>query len=166
MTHDDEWMPVVADLRGLSPRKSENAIVSASKGGVVRAVFNQADVDIGVNVTSPGPVTLVVEQFYFPGWIVWVDGVQAEQCPPKSGSLESSGYCSGPNGRIKIWVSQGGEHFVHVKYVGVPAAGLRNGLAFIVAVLSLVALWRLNRFKERIAERFVRGVLFFVFSPQ
>jgi hypothetical protein len=139
MTHTDEFMPKAARIRGLHPRRRDGPIATASDGAVLEVAFNRADIDIGLTVEALGATTVQVNQFYFPGWQVEVDGVSIEQRSRKLFRRAKPAYGLDTNGRLRIWLPQAGRHFVRVRYDGVPST---KTLAVMIAA-TLAACWGL-----------------------
>lgn len=145
MTHTDEFMPRRAVVEGLHARRESDPIAFALKPAAIRVRFNRAGIDIGLDVAAEGPTTIVVNQFYFPGWVVEVDGVPAARCRTTAVAANLPMYCEGRNGRIAIRLPYGGEHFLRAVYEGVPGAIARNIICTVVVLICVVSICRLSR---------------------
>jgi hypothetical protein len=146
MAHTHEFNPLHANTRGIEPRwQPQDMTIAYIPGGMLPVVtlFNYADSNIGLWASTTEPARIIVNQFYFPGWKVDINGKPAPECPPKKKAITS--YCFGANGRLSISLPKSGEYKIHVWYDGVPHAGRRNAIAGIVTLLSFAALWWLCR---------------------
>jgi hypothetical protein len=143
MTHADEFRPLAASTKGLSPRLKGDPITADTPSAKVTINFNHADSDIGMDVQAVSiPATFVIDQFYFPGWKVTIDGNEGRVCPQVDSGVAS--YCTGPNGLIEVHIGSTGHHFVHAWYGGIPGENKRAIIALIVTVLSLVGMYKLT----------------------
>lgn len=144
MTHSHEFRPRKADTKGLNPRirQPELRLAYIESGIPVIANSNRADSDFQLWAAPVKPAEIIVNQFYFPGWKVEINGALAQECPEKAAQApKKPSFCAGPNGRILIRLGEGGEKKIHVWYDGAPFAQERNALAALAALLSLGALW-------------------------
>jgi hypothetical protein len=137
MTHMNEFMPVGATTRGLRPRATNEPIVLADIDAGVETSSFVPGKPIVIKTDSMNPVTMVVQQFYFPGWRVEIDGVPASECPTRKAISGTGSFCRGPSGLLTILLP-GGKHSIVIEYPGVPGALYRNVFTILVILACLV----------------------------
>lgn len=140
MTHTDEFRPKGAGLRGLMPRNPASPIATTSAGSILDIKFNLADIDIGLEVVSSDPATVRINQFYFPGWRVAVDGNVIQSCTRKRSVSDSATCDLDANGRIQVRLPHSGTHLVQVQFAGIPGStlpDLATAAALLLCVLGL-----------------------------
>jgi hypothetical protein len=75
-----------------------------------------------IRYIASGPAQLVIPQFFYRGWVVWVDEKPVPSLP------------SDPHGLLSV-VAPPGEHRVRARYVGTPCQGAATSLSAGVVVL-------------------------------
>ncbi|MBY0408079.1 MAG: hypothetical protein K2Q01_10340, partial [Rickettsiales bacterium] len=130
----DEFLPVLASAAGLTNRFSGKiAGFEAQTLGVGLSEIKEGAVfSARVSVSGALPAQVVINQFYFPGWEVEVNGqalsMQAEDGPAR---LKMGG-----SGRMLLVFGRNGDYFVRAFYAGPPHWRERN----MAVVLGLVLL--------------------------
>ncbi len=101
---------------------------------------------------AEGPASgfgIELQQFYFPGWRVWVNG---QELP-----AEVLTSALAPNGRIRIQLSGAGPHAVEAWYGGPPGATLRLLILMLMSIGLLAILFREGKRSRRPAQPFSAG---------
>ena len=105
-----EFLPTTA-ARNIPPRNND-PILRSYQGATLIPLPESNDHNIHYKIISPGPDVILIEQLYFPGWKVILNGE-----PLSPNLLEKS---IDPQGRILLRINAAGEHDLRAFYAGPP----------------------------------------------
>ncbi len=142
----DIFQPITSNMRGL-PNRFEQHVPLVQMPSRKDARFSyrpletKGEIAISVEVkTVEEPVTMVVNQLYFPGWEITVNG----QRLPLNKTVENVSYELSRNGLIQLSFLEPGSYAVSVEYAGPPYWMRRN-------ILMLVfSCWAVARFRRHL----------------
>jgi hypothetical protein len=133
----NEFLPRTARQPIRTPRGDQPPVVT-EPAAKVQFRPEHGPHHIAAEITAAGPTEVIIEQLYFPGWQVRVDGQSVS-----TSQLEQS---LRPDGRIRLRLDPVGPRprLLEARYVGPPGAGLR-WLGVLLGLALLVGLGRLER---------------------
>jgi hypothetical protein len=132
----NEFLPRTAPFEHIPPR-ADNPIMLSLRGMQLTARADNSDYKIHYHAVITGPDILIINQLYFPGWKVFVNGIVLD---PKI--LEKS---IEPMGRISFLIQRPGEYDIKAFYAGPPYKAQLYGAIVIIMGFSLFILFYLNR---------------------
>lgn len=125
----NEFTPLTAtEIYGAGPLE-DRPIIEGDIGCIVVFSPNSNRSFIAAEITSDRPTTVVLNQLYFPGWAVSVDGIAVSD-------NDLASMC-GPDGRMRISFSQAGSHRIRASYGAPPG----EALAFLIAAVLAFGLF-------------------------
>ena len=133
----DEFTPWTArdDSSALRPRGSTIPIVELHGAGRLEALEGSSSHRLRYRTIQSGPAAVQINQIYFPGWQVIVDG---QRIPRAQLERNLTG-----DGRMVINLPTPGSHTVDAFYGGPPGWEIRNSVV-ILALLGFVWFWLLE----------------------
>lgn len=138
----DEFKPRTSKTRPASPRE-ENIMLSATNGASIEALPGNNSHKIAYRVSVGIEKTEVtIQQFYFPGWKVSVDGMRMSDAQLVN-ALDDDGL-------IKLLLSSNATHEIRASYAGVPGLVLINSIVGIWILVICVFLWKFEYLNKRI----------------
>lgn len=140
MTHLHEFRPLHATTKDLRPLHYRSPYAFSNTRSRI-TFLTPFPARRWVFTFAPAvPATLTINQFYFPGWKILVDGAQAAECPVIPTPLS---FCYGANGLITLAPLPPGPHRVQLSNEGAPHALERNILMALATCLLAALLRRL-----------------------
>jgi hypothetical protein len=134
-SHTEEFLPVTAaGYKSLVPRGKTPLVEVA--GGDAEPLPDSSDYRIRMKVKNPSGSPVTINQFYFPGWFVAVDGVRVSRSELEANVLA--------DGRMSVPVPTG-DHALEAYYEGPLGWELRNWLSAVAIALGMAWLWRDRR---------------------
>ena len=110
-------------------------MVETDSSVVVAPEKDNSPYRIHVRFSSPGPRVLIINQFYFPGWRVILNG--------RSVTDQKLGEWILGDGCMRVVVGPGRDQELLAYYDGPPLRKIRTGIAFGIGGLALLVLFAL-----------------------
>jgi hypothetical protein len=145
-----EWIPkTVTQPIDLPRGRKAMAMVEMNPpdAGTLREMPESTPYDFSYWIECRQPARMIVNQLYFPGWEVLVDGM-----PVSDATLRKD---VGADGRMQL-DSSPGTHLVSASYAGPPGFGLRLAVC-LAGVLSAILLYALTSRRIRPADTAASG---------
>ncbi len=132
---DIEYLPLGAQYLPVLEQQGDarpNPLLFAERPGVTITSLNRKSLVISAIIKSENIENIHARQFYFPGWILWIDGRET--------SLQKDQY-----GLLLFQLPQG-KHQIILQFTNTWIRSLANGLSLVsLVVWILLCIWRIHQ---------------------
>lgn len=148
---DDELLPkTVVQKRLINRYKRDIPLIQAGgrfcfEGVDIRVPASESMTGVSGTVTltaeSQLPASILINQFYFPGWQVSVNGRDI----PFGGRESGIALDYDANGRMRLVFAEPGQYDIEATYAGPPGWQARNAAVILLALATIVVFLRYHR---------------------
>ena len=135
----NEFLPRTAEM---PPEHRGTSVVEVTHG-TVQPSSDSTDFKLDYQIDTDVPTSVLVRQFYFPGWRVELDN--------QALSRETLERTLTPQGLMTVAVDSPGRHRLRAWYDGPPFSTVRNVFVVLISVFLTVVLFRFGRPRQSVA---------------